>query len=860
YRRFILHYASICAAAGGVDAFCIGSEMRSLTQIRGDNGSFPVVQELIELAAEARVILGPDTKISYAADWSEYFGYHPQDGSGDVFFHLDPLWADDEIDFIGIDNYMPLSDWRDGRDHADVSWGSIYDPSYLKSNIAGGEGFDWYYKSKAAEELQVRTPITDGAYGEPWVFRYKDLRSWWSYPHFERIGGIRQSNATAWLPGSKPFWFTEIGCAATDKGSNQPNKFLDPKSSESALPKFSNGARDDLIQMQYLRAMSEFWADPANNPDSTLYPGRMVDTDRQFAWAWDARPFPHFPGNQTLWSDGENYARGHWLTGRMSARSLASVIKEICARSGVSDVDVSNVYGFVRGFRQRGDESARESLQALLMAGSVDVAEKSGLLVFKNRSTFADIVLGDSDLAELGDGAVSLQSREPQVEIPDRVRLNFLEADGDYEIRAQESVYPGGSVEGIAQSELPLVLTQSEGLAAAERWLSEVRVGRDTATFAVPPSVELKAGNVVEMDTEGVAGLFRIDRIEEFGLRKAEAVRIEPGVYERTPVEEPIVPTRPVTAPLPVWPVIMDLPLLRGDEDAEAPWVAATAAPWPGQVAVYGSNSGSSWGYEVELSRRAIMGETLTELKAADVGVWDRAGQLEVGLTSGVLSSISDFALFSGGNVALVGHPSISGWEIFQFRDATLIDQGVWALEMRLRGQRGTDGVIPDLWPIGSTVVIVDQALRQIPIAPSQRGVEREYRIGPASKPVDHPAYQTLSHVADGVGLRPYRPVHIQAHRYPTSDIRISWVRQTRIDGDFWGALDVPLGEASESYQLRVVASGATRREEIISASEWIYTVADQSADGISGAFSFEVAQISDRFGPGLAGKVIIDV
>jgi hypothetical protein len=33
-RRMILHYAHLCAAAGGVDAFLIGSEMRGLTQFR----------------------------------------------------------------------------------------------------------------------------------------------------------------------------------------------------------------------------------------------------------------------------------------------------------------------------------------------------------------------------------------------------------------------------------------------------------------------------------------------------------------------------------------------------------------------------------------------------------------------------------------------------------------------------------------------------------------------------------------------------------------------------------------------------------------------------------------------------------
>ena len=40
-------------------------------------------------------------------------------------------------------------------------------------------------------------------------------------------------------------WIDEIGCAAVDRGTNEPNRFLDPKSSESSLPKYSTGARDD---------------------------------------------------------------------------------------------------------------------------------------------------------------------------------------------------------------------------------------------------------------------------------------------------------------------------------------------------------------------------------------------------------------------------------------------------------------------------------------------------------------------------------------------------------------------------------------------------------------------------------------
>src|SRR5690606_15702842 len=181
-----LHYAHLCAAAGGVDAFLIGTEMPGLTTIRSGASTYPAVQAYRDLLAHVRSILGSGTKIGYAADWSEYFGHQPGDGSGDVFFHLDPLWADPEIDFVGIDNYMPLSDWRDGFEHADAAegWPAIYDRAYLQANIAGREGFDWFYASAADRSAQVRTPISDGAAGKPWVFRYKDLRAWWSNAHY----------------------------------------------------------------------------------------------------------------------------------------------------------------------------------------------------------------------------------------------------------------------------------------------------------------------------------------------------------------------------------------------------------------------------------------------------------------------------------------------------------------------------------------------------------------------------------------------------------------------------------------------------------------------------------------------------
>ena len=86
--------------------------------------------------------------------------------------------------------------------------------------------------------------------------------------------------------------------------------------------------------------------------------------------------------------------------------------------------------------------------------------------------------------------------------------------------------------------------------------------------------------------------------------------------------------------------------------------------------------------------------------------------------------------------------------------------------------------------------------------------------------------------------------------------VALSWVRQTRIDGDGGEALDVPLGEAQERYQVRVLVGSALRREVIVDTPSWDYAAADAAADGALGAVTFEVAQLSDRFGPGFTGKV----
>ncbi|MBE9635716.1 baseplate multidomain protein megatron [Salipiger mangrovisoli] len=849
FRRFILHQAALCAAAGGVTAFCIGSEMRALTQIRGASG-FPAVAGLRALAAECRALLGPEVKIGYAADWSEYFGFHPQDGTGDVYFHLDPLWSDAQIDFIGIDNYMPLADWRDGDDHADAHWGAIYSPDYLKANIEGGEGFDWYYPSPEARAAQRRAPITDGAHGEDWVYRYKDLRSWWSRLHHERIAGVRQDVPTGWQPQSKPIWFTELGCAAIDKGANQPNKFLDPKSSESKLPHYSNGLRDELMQRQYLRAVHSYWNDAAHNPVSEVYGAQMLDMSRALVWAWDARPYPWFPGLGELWSDGANYRRGHWLNGRASARTLASVVAEICVEAGLTGVDVSQAWGWVRGYHLDRMGDARAALQPLLLAHGVDAVERDGMLRFVQRRGRAPVRLDPAELVhDLREEADLLHIRAAEAEMAGRLRLRFVEADGDHGITGEEVVLPDTKSQGVAETELAMALTRAEGRMVLERWLAEARIARDTLRFALPLSqMALGAGDIVELPAASGPLRARIDRVESGSHRKIEAVRIEPDTYLPADMDEGEPLLRPFAAPVPVEPLFLDLPLLHGSEMDHAPHLAVTASPWPGSVAVYDAASDADYLLNDIIAARATVGVTETPLAAAPAGRIDRGAPLQIVLRSGALQSVSEDALLGGANVLAISDGAPGNWELLQFRDAELLAPGRWLVSHRLRGQAGSDGLMPEAWPAGSWVVLLDGAPQQIALAPSQRRQARHYRIGPARRGYDDPSYVHRVLAFDGNGLRPYRPAHLRAAPASGSALRLSWIRRTRIDGDDWELPDVPLAEESERYLMRVLQGGAVLREAFCTEPQLVY---DPAQDSLSGAFEVQVAQVSARYGAG---------
>lgn len=865
YRRMVLHCASLCVAAGGVDTFLIGSELRSLTQVRSARSTFPTVDALRQLALDVRGILGPGTAVSYAADWTEYGHYNPPDGSGDVFFPLDRLWSSPAIDFVGVDFYAPLTDWRNGPGHLDTAISaSIADRAYLHSRIEGGEAFDWSYADDAGRTNQTRLAITDGAYGKPWIYRAKDLRSWWSNAHVERLGGV-EAGRTSWVPASKPIRFTELGVPAVDKGTNEPNLFPDPKSSESGLPFDSNGSRDDFIQRRALEVLIDHF-DPATpegavaNPTSPVDGRRMIDHEASHVWCWDARPWPAFPGLTDVWGDFANWRTGHWLNGRLGQAPVDDLIAALNARFGGPPIDVSAAEGVVQGYVVDRAMSGRAAIEPIASAFGLDMIDAQGTLRFAPRPPRALASFDETNLALDGRSDRAELKRAQETELPASVSFTVSDADRDYRRVAATARRLTGGSKRETSVDMALIEPREQAEAQADLALRRAWIARETARFALPLSaLAVEPGDTVDLVVDGEPRSFRVTKIAQDLIRRAEAEGEDPTL---APPPSHAGPPGPSPSPPvfgPPFAVTLDLPALPGDDTPFRPRLAATATPWPGHATLWRNMSGG-FAPAGSVVAPATLGTLLDALPAGPVWQLDHAASARLMLASGTLASVSEAALLDGANAAALQH--VDGrWEIVQFAGAMLVGPKTYALTTFLRGQAGTEDLAGLAVPPGALLVMLDKTLIALPIALDDIGRAINWRLSPGQVGFDDATALAFTMTAEGVGLLPLAPVEASARRSPAG-ITIGFIRRTRNGGDGWELAEVPLGEDTESYTIDILAGATVKRTLAATSPAALYAAADELADfgAPQTALSLAIRQVSAVVGPGKALTVTVPV
>lgn len=861
YRKFILHYAELAASAGGVDAFLIGSELKSLTRVRSMPGAYPAVNALAALADEVKGIIGATTKVTYGADWTEYGAHVVDETAQEVRFPLDALWASPSIDAIGVDYYAPLADWRGVAGESDASiTDRPYRLSYLAGNLQGGEAYDWFYADTVARDAQIRTPIGDGL-GKPWQFRQKDLWNFWTQLHFERVNGAELATPTAWQPQSKPFWLTELGCPAVDNGANQPSVFPDPKSSESGLPYYSNGARDDLIQRRYLEAVlgtfDPAFGDAARNPVSTVTGERMVAPDGIHLWTWDARPYPAFPASSETWSDASNWETGHWLSGRLGTAPLDGLIASILGDSGVGDGDTNDLAEGPDGYVVDRPMSTRAMVDPLALAFAFDAFEQDGRLRFRQRGGAAVAELTEDDLVLQDDTASERLVRTQDSDLPREVTIGFTDLSNDYQRSVATSRRLAAGSGATAHADLAMVTNNTEAERRAEIWLQDIWAGRESADFALPPSrIALGCGDVVGLTINGRRRLIELRSISDSESRIVAAASINPEAFS-VALSAPRLRAPTVPAAIgPVHALLLDLPSLSAAQPPSLARLAVFANPWPGSVAIWASTDGLSFSRVALALAPSIVGETLEALPPGPTARWQNA-VLRVRLFGGSLVSAPDSAVFSGANVAAVRRPD-GAWEVIQFAGAELVDDRTYLLSRWLRGQAGSEWAMGAPLPAGAPFVLLDQHI--VTVASGLNALDRALQLRLVAQGFDHadPTALALSVAPQATALKPLSPVHLKARRN-AGGVTLSWVRRTRIDGDGWVG-EVPLGEDREQYVVEILSGENAIRTIDASSPSVLYPSTDESADfgHPQSHLSVRVSQLSATVGRGFFTQAIL--
>lgn len=620
----------------------------------------------------------------------------------------------------------------------------------------------------------------------------------------------------------KPIWFTELGCAAIDKGANQPNVFIDPKSTESGAPYFSTGARSDSMQRRFLEAHYGWW-------EGEGWRAGMVDPEHIFVWTWDARPYPAFPNDLSIWSDGGNWRTGHWLNGRLGATTLADVIAALLSDHGFTDFDVSEVSGDLVGYVQGEVTSARALLEPLLEVFQVDVREDAGKLRFRSRGKAGLSPRLLTVLADPDEGPLWSELRGHDSDFAAEAILTSYNPALNYEQASTRSRRAQAESLRILGYDLPAVLAEETATTAVDNLLRDHRIAKRTLNFSLPArEISLEPGDAVRL-AEGPDGVYLVDRIEDGTARRIEARRHAPAIPS-APVPETGNVIGGGTGSAAFSPVLhfLDLPRFGSAEASAFARVAGLARPWR-RIVMSSSVTGEGYRTRVVLDRPSRIGVLTEELAAGNAfGRFDRRQAITIDMPFGGLSSAHMLAVLAGDNRIAIRAEN-GAWEVIDFSDAEEIGANRWRLSGLLRGLAGTEDAAGAGAAAGSPLVVLDGAVLPLGLSGEERGLTLNWIAEAAASS----GGRSGPHSFAG-GLRaetPLSPVHLRAARQGNGDISITWIRRSRIDADSWEGTDIPLDEAEERYVIEIVEGGAVKRAVEVSSPAFIYSAEEELLD-----------------------------
>ncbi len=750
YNNFITHYCELLK--GKVDALVIGSEFKSLTSIQAEDNSFPAVAHLVDLARTCREIVGKNTIITYAADWSEY--HHTENG----WYHLDALWASDDIDVIGIDSYFPLSN----------SQHSVYNIDEIIRGWDKGEGYTFYYTDTARTQTKPLNP----------EHAWKNIRWWWENYHINPDG-----LPTMWKPRSKKIWFTEYGFPSVDCCTNQPNVFYDPKARIANFPIHSKGIVDFKAQRNAIIATELKW----QNSD-------MVE--QKFLWCWDARPYPYWPDLSNMWSDGGCWQKGHWVQGKIGHSTLAGVIEDLSYRTGLTDKHIacSEIQDTIDGLVIDSQSPAKSIIEILQKAYKFDTVEKDGRIHFSPPTKKDPIEIASCEIAKVDDKPIISLSRTQEIELPQKLDINYIDIGRNYQISNQHSLWSSAKSMEKISIDLPLAMSQSSARLIAENCIHDLWASRNNYSFYLTQKyLNLVPGDIIKI----VPSIDLPIKIVSMRIGKNNLIKIEGTSYK--PFKKTIgygdEAIYKVSEFIPISPTrleILDIPLFAHDESCILVGACASTENWNGTTLFASSIKGSSYNEYAYIDTLATTGHAITKLPPHNTSLIDYKSRVIVNIEHGELISVSMNDIANGSNLSKIGN------ELLQFQKAKLIAKHQYELSILYRGRYSTEDAIYS-HKEGDRFILIDEHLKKLEIPISSIGQTKYIKAISYGQTLGQT--KEIEFIYQGNCLKAFSPVGIHI----SSNQEVSWMRRNRILTDFRDYTDIPNEMTHERYLVQLL-------------------------------------------------------
>jgi hypothetical protein len=433
----------------------------------------------------------------------------------------------------------------------------------------------------------------------------------------------------------------------------------------------------------------------------------------------------------------------------------------------------------------------------------------------------------------------------------------------DYQPGTVRSTRQDGSGLARAAYDIAVVLDADEAKARAEQAHRDLWAGRNTVEGLTlsPGFATLQPGDSLDVALAGRTRRLNLTRVTVAPTGLVEvAAAVEQGVtwLPRTASADPgTVPAQQVPPIVPTVMHLLDLPMLRAEDNDAGFYVAAGGDTGWRSAAILRAVEGLGYEEIAYVDAPAVIGTCQTVLPAGPWAYFDEASTLDVVLVDPQqeLEAVSEAAVLAGANAAVVGE------EIVQFRDAVLVAPGTYRLSGFLRGRLGTDDKV-DGHAAGERFVLLSCAVgvQRIRDGLALRGLSRSYKA--VSLWQEESAVAALSFANTARSLMPLSPVHVAGSRDDAGNLIITWIRRTRTPSGWSDGADVPLGEASERYEvdIRNAANTATLRTIVTTSPTAIYTAAEQMADfgAPQSTIRVRLHQISDAVGRGIAREAIL--